>query len=166
LLSKQYSSTREELNATKAKRDSLAMQNYRMGSKIAMGTVLATKNLSATPVRIRATGGEEVVTRANFTQKLKLRFTIAENDMVSSGTKTVYIRIIDPAGNPITRNDDFIIVDGIPTAYTFKQLVKYENQDTPLTIFWAKEGLYPPGTYMAEVIVEGHLIGNMITTLK
>jgi cell division protein ZapB len=109
---------------------------------------------------------------AKRTNKLEACFTVLENKISKPGTKTVYLRILEPGGKVLGNK-----AEGSSTfhqngsneelLFSVSKTIEYTNQKQDLCMFWEEsDRLFTPGTYMIEIYIDGNLSGVASATLR
>jgi len=57
-------------------------------------------------------------------------------------------------------------VEGEQIPASASRIINYENQDLPVSIFWANDGEIVPGEHVVELYTEGKVIGRSSFVLK
>lgn len=163
---------REEYQNERRQNTSLSRQNDELSNRMNQAATLKARNCTATGVRFKGGGKETPTDRANRAERIKVDFVIAENELIDSGTKTVYIRIADPTKTVISKGsgDEYSFTsDGEKLQYTEKVRVNYEGKETPVRAYYSKpDGIeFRPGYYFVDVYEQGgKLIGQTSLELK
>ncbi|MFZ9939303.1 MAG: hypothetical protein ACO3GN_03325 [Bacteroidia bacterium] len=162
------SGLRQDLNNERVNTERLRDDNANLSNKVALGSILRLKTVSFSGVRISG-ANEKLISKASKVEKLKICMTLMENALAKKGNRIIYLRIYDPKGA-------LMMVDGTGSGtttlqgkefkYTALAPVDYNQEDTPLCIYWNKGGRFDTGTYKVEVFCDGSLIGNNSITLK
>ncbi|MEN0055619.1 MAG: hypothetical protein AAGC65_18215 [Mucilaginibacter sp.] len=155
--------------ATAAKKaDTLTRQNQDLDAKVkvAQAIKLATANVVA--YKIKGSGKEVDVTRANPAKKIKINFTVASNSIAIKGLHDIYVRIIDPTGNLITPTDGGTFnADGQDLQFTYKTSIDFKDDGVQYTIDWVNPNLpFQKGTYTVLLYADGSTMGKTGFTLK
>ena len=109
---------------------------------------------------------------AKRTNKIDACFTILENKIAKSGSKTVYLRILEPGGKVIGNRSEGsssfkLTGTNEDVLYTMSKTVDYTNDKQDVCIIWEEaDRTYAPGSYMVEVYIEGSLSGVSSLTLR
>jgi len=109
---------------------------------------------------------------AKRTNKLEACFTILENKIAKPGSKTVYMRVIEPGGKVLGNR-----ADGSSTfrqngsneelLYSLSQTIEYTNAKQDLCLNWEEQDrVFAAGTYMIEIYIDGNLSSVSSTTLR
>ena len=99
--------------------------------------------------------------------KVRVDFVLRANNVALMGEKKIFLRIIRPdqvvLGSPELEVIDFN-EEQIPASAS--RVINYENEDLPVSIFWANDGEIVPGEHTVELYSEGKLIGISSFVLK
>ncbi len=99
--------------------------------------------------------------------KVRVDFVLRANNVAIMGEKKIFLRIIRPdqvvLGSPELEVIDFN-EEQIPASAS--RVINYENEDLPVSIFWANDGEIVPGEHNVELYSEGKLIGMSSFVLK
>lgn len=151
------------LDEARKNNEDLSKEKENLSSKVEVASILNAKNISVSPLNRRGKDTE----RASKVAKIKTCFTIRENPLVSSGEKTVYMRISRPDDLILAASEqDIFQYDGKQIVFSAKRAVTYENKDVDLCIFFENGGLLITGTYNMDLFCDGKLIGNTTFVLK
>ncbi|MBP6334087.1 MAG: hypothetical protein KA444_01350 [Bacteroidia bacterium] len=154
------------LNQEKSKNENLFAENVRLSSKVAAGSILKAHNITTEGLRYKTSGKEFQTNRAKQVQKIRTKFTLAENKVIDKGQLEIYLRVMGPDGTVMSSKQDTFNASGQALVYTVKQMVDYSNKDEPVEVFWAKGTEFVKGIYKVEIYHAGFLIGNSTLDLK
>jgi predicted nuclease with TOPRIM domain len=155
--------------ATVAKKaDTLTKQNQDLDAKVKVAQALKLATANVVAYKIKGSGKEVDVTRANPAKKIKINFTVASNSIAIKGLHDIYVRIIDPTGNLITPADGGTFnADGQDLQYTYKTSVDFKDDGVQYTIDWVNPNLpFQKGTYTVLLYADGSTMGKTGFTLK
>ncbi len=100
-------------------------------------------------------------------QKLQFDYTILKNITVAPGNKTVYIRIVRPDGEVMTKSDrNTFAYENQQIAYSIKQEIEYAGEELTDTQYWPVEEMLQKGMYNADFFIDGNLVGSFPFQLK
>jgi len=132
------------------------------------GTVEKAAKLKA--MNIRAIGlnvRDKETNRISKLDKIKVCFTIDENNIAEVGDKWVYIRIVKPNKYVIAESDkNLFYFAGKKIAYTSRKMVEYKGKRTDMCIYWERNETLNAGLYYADIFADSKKIGTMAFTLK
>ena len=163
---------REEVQEERRQNRNLQRQKEELTSKVNMAAVLRIYNLTADAVRFKG-GSQEIETdKAGRTERVRVMFTIGQNDLVEAGPKDFYLRIADPSKNIIYKGmgDEYAFsYNGELLQYTEKIHVTYENKEKDVRAYYikpsGKEML--PGYYFVDVYDDNNnLVGQTTFSLR
>jgi len=99
--------------------------------------------------------------------KVRVDFVLRANNVATTSEKRISLRIIRPdlvvLGSPKLEVIDF---NGEQIPASASRVINYENEDLPVSIFWANDGEIVPGEHTVELYSEGKLIGTSSFVLK
>lgn len=168
-LNKQLEEEKEEITRNfqkeKQKTSELEKEKTQLIEKVEMASVLQAYNIQADPIQLRWGGRKEkVVDKARKVDKVRVCFTIGENDLVEPGTKSVYIRIARPDNEIIAQKKDDLYTfkhKGETLQYTIKKEINYQNEPVDLCLYWSKhspdpamEGEYNVAIFAGDEVIE------------
>lgn len=160
-------SLRSTVETATARAEETQRLNEELNIKVKAAAALKTSNVSVTPLRIRNSGKEADVSRANAAKKLRINFTIAENQLAEKGLHDIYVRVIDPNGNLlVSGNEGLFIADGDEMQFTYRTAIEFANDGKVYTIDWTNPGSFEKGTYTVILYADGYTMGRTTLTLK
>ncbi|WP_107037373.1 hypothetical protein [Brumimicrobium mesophilum] len=168
-LTSRLDQTSSELNLTQSERDSLRKQNDQNAELLTKGAKLNAFNFVSEALRYQTFGGStKDVNRAARAEVLSCSFTIGENKIARTGSKTIYMQITAPNGQVIyKRPNDVTQVAGSEILFTGKREIDYQGQLVDMTIVYNLEGKeVASGNYVVKIFADGALIGKDTFTLK
>ena len=162
---------REEVQEERKQNRNLQRQKEELTSKVNMAAVLRIYNLSADAVRFKGGSQETETDKAGRTERIRVTFTVGQNDLVESGTKTFYMRIADPSKNIISKGmgDEYAFTyQGELLQYTEKILVNYDNREKDVRAYYIKPSgkEMQPGYYFVDIYDENNLVGQTSFSLR
>lgn len=150
-------------------RDSTVSQNIAMKQ---LASVLHASNIRMEAIRIRKNGKEKETSKAKKADVLRITFDIDENRIAESGTKTVYLRVMEPNGavinDPAKGSGMITTSKGDHLSYTLsKSIALTQNQPSKgIVVDWKQDGDYQRGAYKIEIYNDGYNIGGGQVELK
>lgn len=154
---------RQQLRKVETDYKELSETKDELTSKVALAQKLAAKNIFATGLNDRSKEKDKIAKLA----KLRVCFTIRENNVAEPGSKMIYMRIARPdeivLASPTAETFEF---QGNQLVYTEKRELEYDRQDIDMCIFWDKKEDLVAGTYFVTLYSEGHEIGTTTFDLK
>jgi hypothetical protein len=168
-LTNERDTLKTNLASTTEKATTLEKQNQDLDSKVKVASVLKLANADIVAYKVKNSGKEVDVTRASPAKKIKINFTVAENNVAEKRMHDIYLRILDPTGNLITDPKDAgtFTSDGQDLQYTYKTSIDFKNDGSGYTIDWVNPT--PPfqkGTYTVLLYTDGSTMGKTSFSLK
>jgi chromosome segregation ATPase len=150
-------------------RDSTVTQNIAIKQ---LASVLHASNIRMEAIKVKRNGKEKETQRAKKADILRITFDIDENRIAESGTKMVYLRVVDPKGavinNPAKGSGMITTAKGDHLSYTLSKAIPlvtnqpYKN----VIVDWNQDGEYEKGSYKIEIYNDGYSIGYGEVQLK
>ena len=163
---------REEVQEERKQNRALQRQKDELTNKVNLASTLRIYNLSANAVRFKGGSQETETDKAGRTERVRVMFTIGQNDLVDPGTKTFYLRIADPSKNIISKGmgDEYAFMyQGELLQYTEKVQVNYDNREKDVRAYYIKPSgrEMQPGYYFVDVYDDNNnLVGQTSFNLR
>lgn len=155
----------ENYNKEKEISATLTKDKEALSQQINSAAVLSAYGISAQAIRIRSGNKEEVVDKANRTEKFKITFTVGKNPLVPDCMKEVYVRIARP-DNAIMHEGQSFEFNGQQIMYSLKSTFHYQQKPVPVTLYYEKTDRVVAGTYHIALFIDGQEIGQTQLNLK
>ncbi|HEU4495783.1 MAG TPA: hypothetical protein VFR70_01910, partial [Flavobacterium sp.] len=107
--------------------DTLVVQNENLARTVEKASRLVVMNLRTQAIKERSSGKEVVTEKARRADKLKVCFSVAQNEVAKSGDKLYYVQIIDSKNNVLGEKRTEAFGD-MSLTYSFTTTVAYENK--------------------------------------
>ncbi len=150
--------------------DNLNKTTQDLNQKVQLASELRTENIIVEPLREKGKGKLEATEKAKRVGKINTTFVIAENKVAPKGKREVVLRIVKPDGYVLSDANNgsgtFTKEGGRSTDYTLLKNVDYNNARTEVLFEWDQLEELKSGLYIAEVYVDGVLMGNNKFDLK
>jgi len=171
VLKEENEKIREQYAREQDKSRTLVKDKEELIEKVTQAAIIKAYNVVAKGVRFTGSGRERDTDKAKKIERVKVCFTLGENNLVEPGTKTIYIRILRPDNVVVTQKIGETYTfeyQGQQLEYTSKKEVDYQNKDTDMCMFWTKKTKDPAmvGIYNISVYYEGTEIGKAGFELK
>ena len=156
----------------KAVSDSLTgviSKNTELESKVTMAAALRARNVKVYAISSKGKVREGENVKAKRVDKVRVDFILEKNPLTLTDNKTVYMRIIDPAGATIsdaaTGSGEFDY-NGQKQGYTISQDIVYGNNNQDVSILYDRATPFSKGKYTIELYAEGFPIGEGSFSVK
>ena len=163
-LTAQRDSTVVVLGESKKYNEALTGQNEELSRVVEKAAKLTVLNTRGSAFKLKSSGKEVSTDKASRADVLRISYTIAENQVAQSGTKSYYVQVIDSKNNVLgdkkseTFGDDTLV-------YSFISNINYENKTIDVT-----ENLrgkdFLKGTYYVNIFEKNQLVSKTSFTLK
>jgi len=155
-IKQQYQETSRTLSQITREREELS-------HKVSLAAKLDAININVKAVNDR--GKEQK--RLSRSTRFVISFTIAKNITAEPGERIIYVRIMTPDGNVLTKNpsDTFPFENG-NLQYSIKRIIEYGGEEMPVTVYWDIEEFLMPGTYQVDIFADGNHIGSYSFTMQ
>nr|WP_309759582.1 hypothetical protein [Flavobacterium sp.] len=163
-LTAQRDSTVVVLGESKKYNEALTGQNEELSRVVEKAAKLTVLNTRGSAFKLKSSGKEVSTDKASRADVLRISYTIAENQVAQSGTKSYFVQVIDSKNNVLgdkkseTFGDDTLV-------YSFISNINYENKTIDVT-----ENLrgkdFLKGTYYVNIFEKNQLVSKTSFTLK
>jgi len=163
---KQLASEKEQLTGT--------VQNLakNLETTVSTASVLKSEYLRIKSYKRRSNGKFVETAMAKRSHKLEVCFDVLDNKIAKTGDKNVYLKITEPGGKPIgnksTGSASFKTASGEEVMYAATTTINYTGakQNVCLSYEEKEDKMFPPGTYLIEVYIDGNLSGASSYSMK
>lgn len=132
-----------------------------LDQRVKAGSVIRARDIELVPLN----NNDKPVTRASRAVRLQINFILAGNDIANAGQRTVYARITGPDGYVMAGDASSLFeFQGDRITYSAARDVDYQNTDLSVGLYY--NGEIVSGTYLVEIYMDGHKIGQTETILK
>lgn len=148
---------------------SLEEDKGKLEEKVSFASRLKAQNIKIYAVNKRGKEREGPVLRSRQIAKLKVTFSLAENNVAPIEGKEIVIRVIDQDGKVIfdvAKGSGTFMYNGKEEFFTAKQDILFDNSKQNLTYFYEKSSEFVTGKYTMEAYTDGYLLGLKSFTVK
>ena len=146
-----------QYNRTSRTLQQVSQEREKLSEKVSLAAQLVATNINAKAVNDR--GREQ--SRLSRSTQFVVSFTVTRNITAEPGERTIYIRIMTPDGNVLSKNpNNLFTYENSDILYSMKRIVEYGGEEIPVTMYWDIEEFLMPGTYKADIFADGHHIGS------
>ncbi|MCF2490118.1 hypothetical protein [Dyadobacter sp. CY347] len=143
--------------------------NKELSDKVTKAASLKAANLKILTVNSRGKVKDKEEYKASRVDKIKMVFTLPENELTAQESKDIYVRVLDPEGAVVaddaTGSGEFE-VDGAPSKFTTRESIAYQNNNQKVELLYDNSSQFRPGKYNVELYAEGYKIGGGNFTIK
>ena len=166
MLVKQRDSSARVVNEQKRFIDTLADQNNKLKKTVEKASRLIITNIKTAAIREKSSGKQIETEKASRTNKLKICFTIGENEIAKSGEKSYYIQVIDPSNNVVGEKKSQVFGEAT-LKYSFVTKVTFKNKSVDVCDFLDSNGVeFAKGEYVVNLFDKNELVSKSKFSLK
>ncbi len=152
------------------KNKSLVKDKEELSEKMTQAAVLKAYGVTVIPIKLKGGQKEQPTDKASRTDRLKICFTIAENSLIKTDKKIIYVRITRPDNVVVTKTRyDTFVYNGQTIPYSLREDIDYKGQAMNLCVVWTKKDTDKPamkGKYTITINSEDKEIGDGSFELK
>ncbi len=134
--------------------------NTALQTKVNIASQLQFASVQVKGLDIRSGGREKETDKARRTDRISIRFTVAENKVAPPGERTVYLRLFNPEGYVMadvgTQLKKFRSESGEELPYSKSVKLQFTGAALTKEVVWEQE-VFPEGVYKVELYVDGML---------
>ena len=166
MLVRQRDSSAGVANEQKRFIDTLADQNNKLKKTVEKASRLVITNIKTAAIREKSSGKQVETEKASKTSKLKICFTIAENDIAKSGEKSYYVQVIDPNNNVVGEKKSQVFGEAT-LKYSFISKVTFKNKSVDVCDFLDSNGVeFLIGEYVVNLFDKNDMVSSSKFSLK
>jgi myosin heavy subunit len=148
-----------------AEKERLAKTNEVLDTKVDMANAIKINFMKVQGYQLKDSGKKKKKSRAKNINLIEVCFTTETNLVTPAGKKEFQVRLIDPLGETIYREDmgSGILtnkLDNTQVRYTSTGLMEYNNEDTEGCISWKVNDSLRKGMYDVEIYNNGFQVGR------
>jgi len=150
----------------------LQTTNTSLSQKVTVASLLIPTHIEADGIHDKSNGKVSETNRASKAQHLRICFDVPQNKVAETGSKTFFIRILNPDGSVLAMDNQgsgvFTSVEtGAQIQYTTSLTADYQqSSQAGLCAVWSQATPFQEGMYSAEIYQDGYLTGKQVLELK
>lgn len=135
------------------------MTNDSLSGVIKSAGALKVAEVKVQSFKIRYNGKEVETSLARRAEKMKVCFSIMDNEVAKIGERVVYARIMQPNGEVLGEKGKFNVEGrGIETGYTGSETFDYDRSKKDFCFDFTDEKYkFQKGTYLIDIFIDGEL---------
>ena len=166
-LASERDTLKTNLASTTEKAATLETQNKDLDNKVTIAKALKVGSVNIVAYKVKGSGKEVEVSRANPAKKIKINFLVASNTLADKALHDVYNHKQDPTGNLITdTNSGNFSADGQDLQYTYKTSIDFKNDGSMFTLDWTNPAKFQKGAYTVMLYSDNSTMGQGTFSLK
>jgi predicted negative regulator of RcsB-dependent stress response len=148
------------------KTQSLQKENENLTAKVKIGAALKASNISIQPFKIKNNNKNIPVTKASLTNILNISFNIVPNTLAEKDYHKVYLRVFDPSGNLVAKEENVFEIEGQQMQYSGSIEFIYNNDNSAYKILFENPNGFIKGKYSIILYADGYIMGKSEIILK
>jgi hypothetical protein len=162
---------RQVVKTEQNRNQNLMKDKEELKEKMNQAAFIKAYDVTATPFKLKSGGAKEQVTdKASRTDRIRICFTIGENPLVTSGKKSIYIRLVRPDNVVVIKSKyDTFTFNGQTISFSLREDIDYQGKAAKVCVDWTKKDSDKPamkGKYMVTVFADDKEIGTGSFDLK
>ncbi len=156
-LKQENSVVKERIRNANKQIDNLSSEKEKLSEKVSLASQLDATNIRITLLR---KNGRET-DNLKKAKQIKVNFDIAKNITSSTGSKVVYVRILQPDMESLRKSDTNLFkYENREITYSMKREFEFTGKETSLEMYWNIEETLQEGEYNIFIFVDGNMIGT------
>ncbi len=137
--------------------DALSSAKNELTEIVTLASQLDAMGIKMTAIK---RSGKEV-SKLKRAKQFEISFTITKNITATTGNKTVYVRIMQPSQEVLTKSiNNTFTYENREIGYSIKKEIEYTGEEQEVTMYWDIEEFLQPGTYRIYIFADGVMIGS------
>lgn len=143
--------------------DKITEEKENLSKKVTLASQLDAIGISFTPIKKNGKAARKI----KDAKKLAIGFTIAKNITTETGEKAIYVRILKPDEEVLSKsNGDTFAYENQELQYSIKKYVEYTGEEQSVKVYWDVEEFLQAGTYKVFIFADGNMIGSNSFVVK
>jgi hypothetical protein len=135
----------------------LSKDKQDLSDKVTLASQLSASDIN--PIGLDKRG--KPTTKIGKLAQIAVSFKIAKNITAPTGDKLVYLRIMKPDNDILTKNRmDLFKYENKDINFSCKRAFEYTGEEASVTLYWNVEEYLYPGDYRVDLFVDGNMIGT------
>ena len=166
-LTEENQQVKTQLTKVESDYKKLHTEKEELSTTVAQAKRLSAKNILAEGIKSRQGREGKPNIRADKIDKVRVCFTVRENQVADPGVKLIYLRISSPNDVILSSADAGMFeYEGELIPFSAKRELEYDNADIDMCIYWDMNEELTSGTYYVTLYCEGFEIGSTTFNLK
>jgi len=149
--------------------DSLKETEKQLSGKVAIASKLKAEGFKIYAINAKGKEKEGNEHKSKNIDKIKITFTLGENEVAEKNEKEFLLKVTDPLGAvlyDLSSGGGIFSINGEKAFYTSRQTLVFDNSRQSLEFVYKKGINFIPGKHTFEIFCEGHKIGQTELLVK
>ena len=160
-LSQENSNLKTQNRQAREHISNLSSENESLSSKVEIASQLDATGIMAEGRNKKGKAAKKI----KDVKKFVISFSISRNVTTNTGIRSVYVRIITPTGEPLTKGGTFQY-ENRQIEYSIRKDIEYDGEEQSVTVYWDVAETLSAGTYRVDIFADGHNIGTTSFTFE
>ena len=162
-LQKENKRVKARYSEASRKIDKIEEEKENLTKKVSLASQLDAIGISFTPLKKNGKEAKKI----KDAKKIAIGFTIAKNITTETGEKTIYVRILKPDEDVLSKNaGDLFTYENKELKYSIKKYIEYNGEEQQVNVYWDIEEFLQAGTYKVQIFADGNMIGSGSFNIK
>ena len=162
-LQKENKRVKARYSEASRKIDKITEEKENLTKKVSLASQLDAIGITFTPLKKNGKEAKKI----KDAKKLAIGFTIAKNITTETGEKTIYVRILKPDEDVLSKSaGDTFTYENKELRYSIKKYIEYNGEEQQVKVYWDIEEFLQAGTYKVHIFADGNMIGSNSFTIK
>ena len=139
----------------------LSSENESLSSKVEIASQLDATGIFAEGRNKRGKAARKI----KDVRKFVIGFNISRNVTTSTGVRSLYIRIMTPTAEVLTKGGTFEY-ENRNIEYSIRKDIEYTGEEQSVTVYWDVNETLSTGTYRVDIFADGQNIGTASYTIN
>lgn len=154
---------RQQYTEATANIDKLTKDKAVLSETVSRAAMLEASNINVTLLNKR----NKATKKISKIKNISISFGIDKNITAKPGMKDVYIRIMNPNREIMTKSSSATFsFEGSNIPYSIKKQIEYKGERISDSMYWQVGETLIPGTYQVDIFADGRMIGRSSFTLQ
>ncbi len=141
----------------------LSQEREKLTKQVTLASQLDATNIRIEPKNKR----DKAAKKVKDVVKFNIHFTVTKNITAETGERTLYIRIMKPDNDVLTKDASHTFpYENRTLNYSIKKYIEYNGEEQPVTVYWHVEEFLHAGNYRVDIFADGNLIGSQQFSLQ
>lgn len=147
---------RQQYQEVSERATQLEEEKVKLTEVVNRAQMLEVADFAMTPLNNR----DKKTSRYSKIQKLQFDYSILKNTTAQTGIKRIYLRIVRPDGEVMTKDGKTFPYENSEIEYSLTKEFEYGGDKISDVMFWNVEEILQTGIYNADFFCDGNLIGS------
>jgi regulator of replication initiation timing len=143
--------------------ENLRTTEKQLSDKVAIASKLKAENIALFAVNSKGKERDGNEHKSKNIEKVKLVFTLGQNDVAERNAKDILLKVTDPSGTvlyDLNSGGGIFTFNGEKSFYTLREQIMFDNTNQKIELLYTKGMQFIPGEHLFELFCEGHKIGE------